>query len=141
MGVTREPVIWEPKRNIDPPGVAMPGWGAALARGVAMRCPACGRASAFRGFARISEACASCGALLGAVPGDLLGPYLTISAVLAVVGVAMTIVDRGGRLDYATSLAVFLPIAILLDLALLRPMKGLVLGVMMKVNAPQQAKK
>jgi uncharacterized protein (DUF983 family) len=70
------------------------------------------------------------------VPGDLLGAYLTIGLVLALLGIAMTIADRGGHLDYGLSLAVFLPVAVLLDLALLRPMKGLVLAVMMKVDAP-----
>ncbi len=70
-----------------------------------------------------------------------LAPYLTIGVVLAALGVAMTIADRGGRLDYATSLAVFLPVAVALDLVLLRPIKGLVLAVMMKVDAPHQVKR
>lgn len=116
----------------------MPGWGAALGRGVLMRCPGCGRASAFRGFVMVREHCVSCGAPLGRVPCDLLPPYITIVIGLAVIGVLMAFADRGAAqgkgLGYAASLEIFIPVAIILSLGLLRPIKGLVLAYMLKLG-------
>lgn len=111
---------------------AMPAWGVALARGLAMRCPSCGRASAFAGWLAIRERCPHCDAPLGQVPCDTLPPYLTIVIGLAVIGGGLMIADRNGTLSYATSLIVFIPLAIVLQLLLQRPVKGLVLALMMK---------
>lgn len=116
----------------------MPGWGAALGRGLFMRCPACGQAPAFRGLVEIQETCPICGAPLGRVPCDLLPPYITIVFGLAVIGVLMAFADRGAAqgkgLGYAASLEIFIPVAIILSLALLRPIKGLVLAYMLKLR-------
>lgn len=99
-----------------------------------MRCPACGKVSAFRGFVEVQEVCPGCGAPLGQVPCDLLAPYLTIVIGLAVIGVLMVWADRGDRLGYAESLEIFIPVALVLSLGLLRPIKGLVLAYMLKVG-------
>lgn len=129
---------WAPKRGAEEPIVPMPGWGATLGRGLLMRCPVCGRAPAFRGFVTVREACPSCGAPLGRVPCDLLPPYITIVIGLAVIGVVMAFGDRGAAqgkgLGYAASLEIFIPVAIILSLALLRPIKGLVLAYMLKLS-------
>lgn len=111
---------------------AMPGWGTALARGFAARCPSCGQASAFSGWYTIRERCPHCDAPLGEVPCDTLPPYLTIVVGLWVIGIGLMIADRSGTLRYDTSLIVFIPLAIVLQLLLLRPIKGMVLALMMK---------
>ncbi|MCF3946548.1 DUF983 domain-containing protein [Acidiphilium sp. AL] len=111
---------------------AMPGWSAALARGLAMRCPSCGQASAFAGWFTIRARCPRCDAPLGQVPCDTLPPYLTIVIGLGIIGGGLMIADRNGALSYATSLIVFIPLAIVLQLLLQRPVKGVVLALMMK---------
>jgi uncharacterized protein (DUF983 family) len=130
--VTDEPERWRPERAAPPPVFDMPGWGRALRRGLAMRCPSCGRASAFSGAYTIREACPVCGARLGDVPCDTLPPYLSILIGLAVIGTALTIADRHDTLAYRTSLLAFIPAAIVLELAIFRPVKGFVLALMMK---------
>lgn len=130
--VTYEPERWRPERAAPPPVFAMPGWFRAFGRGLAMRCPSCGRASAFSGAYTIRETCPSCGARLGDVPCDTLPPYLSILIGLAVIGTALMIADRHDTLSYRTSLLAFIPAAIVLELAIFRPVKGFVLALMMK---------
>jgi uncharacterized protein (DUF983 family) len=112
----------------------MPGWGTALARGIAMRCPACGQAPAFAGWFNIRPTCPHCAAPLGRVPADTLPPYLTIVIGLAIIGTGLLIADRNLTLNYTTSLVIFIPLAILLQLTLQRPIKGFVLALMMKID-------
>jgi uncharacterized protein (DUF983 family) len=116
------------------PTFTMPGWGRALARGAAMRCPACGQASAFANWFVIRARCPHCDAPLGLVPCDTLPPYLTIVIGLAIIGAGLLIADRDGGLRYTTSLIVFIPLAIVLQLSLQRPIKGIVLAMMMKLD-------
>ncbi|MDD2877103.1 MAG: DUF983 domain-containing protein [Acidiphilium sp.] len=116
------------------PVFAMPGWGTALSRGLRMRCPACGEASAFTGWFNIRARCPKCDAPLGQVPCDTLPPYLTIIIGLTVIGAGLLLADRHGHLDYRTSLIVFIPLAIVLQLVVQRPVKGLVLAAMMKLD-------
>ena len=70
------------------------------------------------------------------VPCDLLPPYIVIG--LAVTGVVMAFADRGAAqgkgLGYAASLEIFIPVAIIFSLALLRPIKGLVLAYVLKLS-------
>ena len=70
------PVRW-PQPHSEPGTLPMPAWGVALARGLAMRCPACGRAGVFRGFIAIKPFCSHCGVPLGRVRLELLPSYLT----------------------------------------------------------------
>ncbi|MGC9269733.1 DUF983 domain-containing protein [Acidiphilium sp.] len=134
-----DPVIqWRRKVPDAKRNFTMPSWGIALARGVAMRCPACGKASAFDGWFNIRKTCPVCHAPLGRVPCDTLPPYLTIVVGLAIIGAGLIIADRNHTLDYATSLVVFIPMAILLQLGLQRPIKGFVLALMMKVDMIRQ---
>ena len=126
------PHRWTKKETPQGRAFAMPGWGVALARGLAMRCPSCGQASAFAGWFAIREHCPHCDAPLGQVPCDTLPPYLTIVIGLGIIGAGLMIADRNGTLSYGASLIVFIPLAIVLQLLLQRPIKGVVLALMMK---------
>ncbi len=130
-----DPVIqWRRKPPDARRNFTMPGWGTSLARGIAMRCPACGRTSAFSGWFTIRPVCPVCAAPLGRVPCDTLPPYLTIVIGLAIIGAGLIVADRNHTLDYTTSLIVFIPLAIMLQLGLQRPVKGAVLALMMKLD-------
>ncbi len=114
--------------------IPMPGWGLALARGLAMRCPACGRASAFEGFIAVRKSCPQCGAPLGRVRLELLPSYLTIVIGLGVLGTIMFLVEQWTHLGLKPFVAIFIPICIIFELLLARPIRGLVLAVMLKMN-------
>jgi len=135
----RGPVRWQ--RKSQPTAIqafTMPGWGTALWRGTLMRCPSCGKASSFAGWFNIRPSCPVCDAALGDVPCESLPPYLTIIIGLAIIGIALILSDRHGHLDYRTSLVIFIPFAIFLQLVVQRPIKGFVLAAMMKMNMVRQ---
>jgi uncharacterized protein (DUF983 family) len=112
----------------------MPGWGQTLARGLTMHCPACGRASAFDGFVEVRKSCPSCGAPLGRVRLELLPSYLTIVIGLGVMGTIMFLVEQRTHLGLEPFVAIFIPVCIIFELLLVRPVRGLTLAVMLKMN-------
>lgn len=125
---------WSPDRRIGHPEVPMPGWPLALRRGLSMKCPACGEAPAFIGYLKVRPVCPHCGAPLGRAPSDDAPPYVTLLVSLHLIAIILVLVDRGGTLNYVTGLAIFVPLIILLELALLRPVKGAMIAVLLKVN-------
>jgi len=129
----QEPVRWPPPLAPDD-RVLMPGWGMALARGLAMRCPACGRAGVFHGFMHIKPVCPRCAAPLGRVRLELLPSYLTILLGLGVMGAVMIASALLWRPGLVRFIVVFVPASILFELALMRPVRALMLAVMLKMN-------
>ena len=127
------PVRWPPP-PFEPGTLPMPAWGVALARGFAMRCPACGRAGVFRGFIAIKPICSHCGVTArprasGAsalLPHDLLG--------LWVMGTIMFAVAQRWHPRLVPFIVLFVPICVLFELAVIRPVRGLVLAAMLKMN-------
>jgi uncharacterized protein (DUF983 family) len=122
--------------DIKPEGavVPMPSWGIALARGITMHCPACSRASAFDGFIAVRKRCPCCGAPLGRVRLELLPSYLTIVIGLGVMGTIMFLVEQRTHLALVPFVAIFVPVCVIFELLLARPVRGLVLAVMLKMN-------
>jgi uncharacterized protein (DUF983 family) len=127
------PVRWPPPR-FEPGTLPMPAWGVALARGLAMRCPACGRAGIFRGFIAIKPVCSHCGVPLGRVRLELLPSYLTILLGLWVMGTIMFAVARLWHPRLVPFIVLFVPICVLFELAVVRPVRGFVLAAMLKMN-------
>jgi uncharacterized protein (DUF983 family) len=93
---------------------ARPGF---LLAGLLGRCPNCGRGPLFSGFLRVHEHCPAC--------GEPLAEHAT-GALIAEVTWAWPIVWH---------LAVWLPLTVVLSLALLRPVKGLMLAIQYKTQA------
>jgi uncharacterized protein (DUF983 family) len=125
---------WSADRRIGHPEVPMPAWPLALGRGLMMKCPACGEAPAFAGYLKVRPVCPNCAAPLGRAPSDDAPPYVTLLISLHLIAVILVIVDRGGTLNYITGLAIFVPLIIILELALLQPVKGAMIAVLLKVN-------
>lgn len=111
-----------------------PRWPAALWRGLTMRCPACGERSAFQGYLHVRDVCDRCGTPLGRFPSDDAPIYVTLVVVLHIVITALVLVDRGGTVPSLTLLEIFLPMTAVLTFALLRPIKGATLAVLVKVG-------
>lgn len=128
------PTNWSSERRRAKPEVAMPGWRVALGRGLAMRCPSCGRVPAFDGYLKICPVCPSCAAPLGRVPCDDAPPYITLIIALHIIILLMVFADYDGGMDWIESMVIFVPLTIVLLLLMLRPVKGATLAIMLKVN-------
>ena len=117
-----------------PPRVAMPVWTVAIGRGLAGRCPACGNAALFRSYLSVVPCCAACNAALGDVPADDAPPYLTIFFAAHPVVLLALVLTRDTALGTGEVLLISLPLAVLLALGLLRPIKGGLIAVLLKLD-------
>ncbi|GGD88280.1 hypothetical protein GCM10011390_03820 [Aureimonas endophytica] len=101
----------------------------AMLRGFLCRCPNCGQGPIFAGYLRTAPACSSCGQIFEGHRADDLPPYLTVFVVGHLVVALYMALEELVTLSMWTHLAIFLPLTIILTLALLRPMKGLTIGL------------
>lgn len=124
------PVRWQPDRATKLPPWPMPGMVDALRRGFQGRCPACGKTRMFRGYLRVTEACSACSAPLGLARADDAPPYFTIVAVGHVVVPGMLMLERAYSPPLWVHTAIWVPLTIAMALALIRPIKGMTVGVM-----------
>jgi uncharacterized protein (DUF983 family) len=125
---------WQPMRVMPKPAWPMPTLAQALRRGAAARCPACGQSRLFQGWLRVHATCPNCTAPLGALRADDAPPYFTIFIVgHFILGLAVAL-DLLTRLSVAAELAIFLPATAILSVALLRPVKGATVGLMLRLR-------
>lgn len=107
------------------------------AAGAAGRCPRCGEGALFAGFLGVTARCPACGTDLSAMdPGD--GPAVFVILVaggLACFGLLYT--DAVLHPPVWLDVTVWLPVAALLCLALLRPFKGLLVAAQVANHAAQ----
>ncbi|MDX5931329.1 DUF983 domain-containing protein [Acidiphilium acidophilum] len=125
---------WRSDRSRPVNPVAMPGWGPALRRGLMMRCPSCGTTSAFEGYLKVRPECPHCAAPLGRVPCDDAPPYITLVIALHFIIVCMLLADFDGGMNWIVSMAIFVPLTLVVLLGMLRPVKGITLAIMLKNN-------
>ncbi len=128
------PVRWQPARTVARPAWPVPPITTALARGLACRCPACGETHLFTGFLRVVPECSRCGAPLGRVRADDAPPYFTILIVGHIVIPLLLIMQKYADPPTWELSAIFLPLTLVLSLALLRPVKGAVVATMLSFN-------
>jgi uncharacterized protein (DUF983 family) len=105
-----------------------------MGRGAVGRCPACGRTKLFTGYLKVAESCASCGAPLGQVPADDGPPVFTILITGAVVVTLLVVMESSMSLAIWIEVAILVPLTLVLALALLRPVKGATLGLMLRLG-------
>jgi uncharacterized protein (DUF983 family) len=128
------PVYWQPDREPKLLPWPQPPMGIAIGRGLRGRCPACGKTHLFNGYLKVVRTCSACSAPLGLVQADDAPPYFTILLVGHIVIPTMVIVQRLQNPSNWTMSAIFLPLALFLTLALLRPVKGGTVGLMLRLN-------
>ena len=128
------PERWEPDRATHGNAWPMPGLATAIGRGLRGLCPACGKAPLFQGFLRVNDTCAACGAPLGLARADDAPPYFTILIVGHIVIPLMLIVERSQQPPLWVMSAIFPALTVLLTLALIRPVKGATVGLMLSLN-------
>jgi uncharacterized protein (DUF983 family) len=101
----------------------------AIKKGLKCKCPSCGEASAFNGYLEIKQECENCKEALGNHQADDFPPYITIFIVGHIVVALLLMVERSTELSTGAHLAIWIPLTIILSLALLRPIKGAVVGM------------
>jgi len=127
-------VRWQPTRMMPEQAWPMPTLAQALRRGFRGRCPACGQSRMFAGWLRVQAVCPKCLAPLGALRADDAPPYFTIFIVgHFIIGLAVAL-DLMVGLSVAAELAIFLPATTILSVALLRPVKGATVGLMLRLR-------
>ena len=108
-----------------------------LLSGAAGRCPNCGEGHLFEGFLKVSPMCEACGFNLAAADsGD--GPavfVIMIAGFIVAFGALFTMVAF--RTSPVMTLVIWLPLTLVIVLALLRPMKGLMLAAQFKNKASE----
>jgi uncharacterized protein (DUF983 family) len=105
--------------------------------GLACRCPNCGKGPLFEGFLKVRPRCPACGFDLAAADtGD--GPAVFVILIAGVVVVfAALFVEIAYRPPIWLHLAIWLPAAVLVCLALLRPFKGVLVALQFHNRAGQ----
>lgn len=101
----------------------------ALTRGTLCRCPRCGEGKLFDGFLKVAETCDRCGESLGHARADDFPPYISITIVGHVIVAAIMHFEMSQPLSPMMYLITMLPAAVIMSLALLRPIKGFVVGM------------
>jgi uncharacterized protein (DUF983 family) len=115
---TRESAVAE-KRNV---------W-LALRRGFRGRCPRCGEGKLFRAFLKVDDHCSVCGLDYTPHRADDLPAYLVIVIVGHLVVPTILWIETDYSPSVPVQLAIYLPLMLVMSLALLQPVKGAVVGV------------
>ena len=106
--------------------------------GLTCRCPRCGRGKLFDGYLTLAERCAVCGlALQERDSGD--GPAVFVIFILGAVIVPLALcVEAAMKPPYWVHGVVWTTVVIAGSLALLRPLKGLMVALQYRHGTPDQ---
>jgi len=107
----------------------------ALSTGLGGRCPRCGDGRMFQGFLTIAQKCEVCGLDFSfADSGDGPAVFVTLIGGFLVLGAAVAL-DLAYEPPLWVYLVFFLPLAVILCLGLLRPLKGLLVAEQYRTKA------
>src|SRR5438270_5510439 len=101
----------------------------AIKRGFRGRCPRCGEGKLFRAFLKVDDHCPVCGLDFTPHRADDLPAYLVIVIVGHIVVPTPLFIQTDFSTPVSLQLAIYLPLTLVLSLALLQPVKGAVVGV------------
>lgn len=107
---------------------ARPLWNA-MRNGLLGKCPHCGEGRLFSSFVKTVDVCEHCGERIDHHRADDLPAYLVVVIVGHIVVGAFMGVEAATTLSTWQHLAIWLPLTVLLAVALLRPVKGAVVGL------------
>lgn len=100
-----------------------------LARGFTGRCPHCGRGKLFQAFLKVTDRCEACDEDFSHQRADDFPAYIVILIVGHILVPIALLVETEFSPSYPVQLAVWLPLALGLCLALLQPVKGAIVGL------------
>ncbi len=102
----------------------------ALARGLIGRCPNCGKGKLLRGYLKVASRCEYCGETYGHLRADDAPAWVTIIIVGHLVVPIALIMEQRYHPQVWIQEVIWLPMVVLLTLALLPRSKGLVLALL-----------
>jgi uncharacterized protein (DUF983 family) len=105
-----------------------------IKRGLALRCPNCGRGRLFARYLTVRSPCEVCGTDNNIYPSDDFPPYLTIFLSGHIVIPLFVVTDSRYALPFWVEGIIWLPITLALCLALLPVMKGATVGLCWATN-------
>jgi uncharacterized protein (DUF983 family) len=106
-----------------------------VSAGLRGRCPRCGEGRLFEGFIKLAPECQNCGlSYRFADAGDGPAVFVILFAGFAVIGL-MLFVEIRYEPPMWLHLVVFAPMIVLVCLGLLRPLKGLLIGLQYRNKA------
>jgi uncharacterized protein (DUF983 family) len=126
------PTVW--RRDRAELGAVLPPMPVAIGRGLLGKCPNCGQAKLFAGYLTVVAECPVCAAPLGLVRADDAPPYFTIFIVGHLILGGMLALERAASPPMWVHAVIWLPLTVILSLALLRPIKGGTVGLMLKLG-------
>lgn len=100
----------------------------ALRRGTQCRCPACGEGPLFDGYLRVTDRCQACGEELHHHRADDLPPYIVITIVGHIIVTLVLAMEMFADYSTLTQMILWPLLTLALSLALMRPVKGAVVG-------------
>jgi uncharacterized protein (DUF983 family) len=107
----------------------------AVSTGLGGRCPRCGDGRMFQGFLTLAPKCDVCGLDYSfADSGDGPAVFVTLIGGFLVLGAALAI-DMAYEPPIWVYIVFFLPLAVIVCLGLLRPLKGLLVAVQYRTKA------
>jgi uncharacterized protein (DUF983 family) len=101
----------------------------AVKRGFRGRCPRCGEGRIFRAFLKVDDHCSVCQLDFTPHRADDLPAYLVIVIVGHIVVPTILWIETDYSPSVALQLSIYLPLTLILSLALLQPVKGAVVAV------------
>ncbi|ADZ71815.1 DUF983 domain-containing protein [Polymorphum gilvum] len=105
--------------------------------GLAGRCPRCGEGRLFTGFLKTAPRCTNCGLDLEfADSGDGPAVFVIMLVGFVIVGLVLA-VELAYQPPIWVHLVVWLPLTAILALAILRPLKGLMIALQYRHNAQE----
>ena len=99
-----------------------------LVHGIHKRCPQCGKGHLFSRYITVFPVCPHCGLDIDAYRADDAPPYFTIFAVGHIVVPGMLLLEQNVHPPSWVHMVTWVPVTLLLTLALLPPIKGAVIG-------------
>ncbi|MCW5720563.1 MAG: DUF983 domain-containing protein [Devosia sp.] len=102
--------------------------GQAIWRGTLCRCPHCGKGKMFRAYLKVADECSVCGEELKYHRADDFPPYIAITIVGHIIIFLMLHMDMTYRVEPITYMITMIPLAIVLSLLILPPIKGAIVG-------------
>ncbi len=97
--------------------------------GLTGRCPSCGQGHLFNGFLRVASSCERCGQGFGGQDsGDGPVAFIVLIVGFIVVGAALIVEVKYGWPIWL-HMVVWLPLALVLTIGLMRPLKGLLIAI------------
>jgi uncharacterized protein (DUF983 family) len=138
LATTPATVRWTPDRAPKPPAWPTPPMVETLLRGFLGRCPCCGKGNIFGRFLKVVPECSNCHAPLGLIRADDLPPYLNIFIVGHIVVIGMLLLEQAASPPLWVHTAIWIPLTLALSFGLMQPVKGAVVGLMMKLDIINQ---